>query len=429
MMGKSVDFEQASTALFQSLAPLPAGPAARHGGRKLWSLPAKYHCPVIGTCLPMESVRRIAVHHGLSEPRDSDYQAHVSVVGCCESRNPVSMAVHRELDRRHRLWVSRMGRMKSEAEVATAWAEALAQGEAAGAYWALLTCRAASEAQHQQAFQDIHMLSHQVGAGTRADLKALADERQAHAELRTRSTAEHARLETTLARRDEQIQALRQELTARGNQVVQLQASLQAVRAAHPETVLDQAAQRIAELERNLARLAGAEAESARLSGENANLRFLLRQAEDERNTLERFVLEKAEAACAESRDSGCPALGGRRLLCVGGRCNLTGQYRDLVEKSGGQFVWHDGGRDEGMVRLQELLAGADAVICPADCVSHPAYYQIKRHCKRTDKPCVLLRNSGLASFAAGLARLSRGEVEIGGSTPPSPPALSQEAR
>jgi hypothetical protein len=31
------------------------------------------------------------------------------------------------------------------------------------------------------------------------------------------------------------------------------------------------------------------------------------------------------------------------------------------------------------------------------------------------DKPCVLLRNSGLASFAVGLARLGKGEVEIGG--------------
>jgi hypothetical protein len=423
MTDKAVDFEQASAALFHSLSPLPAGP--RRGGRKLWSLPPKYHCPVIGTCLPMEAVRRIALRHGLSRAKDSDYQAHVSVVGCCESRNTVSIAVQRELDRRHRLWVARMGRMKSEADVAVAWAEALAQGEAAGAYWALLTCRAASELQHQEAFQDIHMLSHQVGAGTRADLKALADERQAHAELRAKSSTERKRLEAAVAQRDEQIQALRQELSARAGQVVQLQATLEAARAAHPETVLDLAAQRITELETSLARLAGFEAETAQLAGENAKLRYLLRQTEDERDTLERFMPDKAGPGCTEGGDAGCPTLDGRRLLCVGGRCNLAGQYRDLVERSGGQFVWHDGGHDEGMLRLQELLQGADAVICPADRVSHPAYYQIKRHCKRNDKPCVLLRNSGLGSFAAGLARLSRGEVEIGGAAangrPPSP--------
>lgn len=418
------DFEQGSVALLQTLAPL-ATPPARKGVRKLWSLEHRYQCPVIGTCLPMEAVRRIALHHGLTTPRDGDYQAHVSVVGCCGSRNTVSVAVQRELDRRHRLWVSRMARTKSEAEVAAAWDQALAQGEAAGALWALLTCRASSEAQHQQAFQDIHMLSHQIGAGTRADLKALADERQAHAELRTRSGAERTRLETALAQRDEQLQALRQEISARSGQVLQLQATLETVRAAHPETVLEQAARRIAELEKSLAHLAGVEAEAARLAGENANLRFLLRQAEDERDTLERFVLANAEPACAEGQEAAGPALGGCRLLCVGGRCQLAGQYRDLVEKSGGEFVWHDGGRDEGMVRLQELLQGADAVICPADCVSHPAYYQIKRHCKRNDKPCVLLRNSGLASFAAGLARLSRGEVEIGGAGPQAPSTLS----
>jgi hypothetical protein len=51
-------------------------------------------------------------------------------------------------------------------------------------------------------------------------------------------------------------------------------------------------------------------------------------------------------------------------------------------------------------------LAAADAVICPADNVSHGAYYVVKRLCKQYGKPCVLLKNSGLSSFARGLSAL-----------------------
>lgn len=421
MKGADHRFDRDSVSLFRTLVQAGAAASPQRLRLKLWNLDQKFHCPVIGTCLPMEAVRRLALSHHLSRPQDGDYHAHVSVVGCCDSRNAVSLAVQRDLDRRHALWVGRLGRLRDEAEVAAAWQEALATGDAAGAFWGLLSSRAASDTLRHRAYQDIHMVSHQVGGCARADLKALATARQALAEVQAAARTERARLEATLAERDAEILALRRDLDIRAGQITQLRAALEAARPTAREAEQDRARQRIAELESALARQDQLAKDAARIGGENANLRFLLRHAEEERDTLERFMLDQAAPLpCPASEDAG-PALDGRRLLCVGGRCNLTSQYRNLVERSGGQFVWHDGGRDEGLARLQELLQGADAVICPADCVSHPAYYQIKRHCKRTDKPCVLLRNSGLASFAAGLARLSRGQVEIGTAATPGP--------
>jgi hypothetical protein len=149
-----------------------------------------------------------------------------------------------------------------------------------------------------------------------------------------------------------------------------------------------------------------------------------LRRASEERDALERLLDEAPD--CADcGLDAACPArpgFGGRRLLCVGGRTNLQPQYRSLVEKAGGQFMYHDGGKEEGLSRLPELLGQADAVICPADCVGHPAYFQLKRHCKQAGKPCVLLRSSGLASFADGLNRLAEGRLDLGRATQPAPP-------
>jgi hypothetical protein len=100
-------------------------------------------------------------------------------------------------------------------------------------------------------------------------------------------------------------------------------------------------------------------------------------------------------------------------VLCVGGRTPLLPQYRALAERLGVRLIHHDGGKEEALARLQDLLNASDAVICPTDCVGHLAYYQLKKHCKQNSKPCVLTRNSGVAGFAAALTRLAEGRADI----------------
>jgi hypothetical protein len=415
MKAAAASFEEQSLTLFQQATAIEGAPAPRV--RKIWGLEHRYHCPVVGTCLPMAEVRRIALRHRLVSASGSDYEAHVSVVAHCESRNPVSLALQRLLDKRHALWVGRFGRTRDEAGVAAAWQEALASGEVAGALWALLTARAGTDGLRQRAFQDVHMLSHQVGAGTRADLQRLAARERELAEMKHAARAERALLEAALAERDAELGTLRRHLREANAELQTLRGRLATNERRGAAAEFERLSGRRAEAQRAAQRVPRRGVRLKQRGHENANQAVLLRHAEEERDALERFVLgEMRPAGCTEAASGACGhALAGRRLLCVGGRCNLAGRYRELVEETGGQFAWHDGGRDESLNRLHELLSAADAVICPADCVSHSAYYQIKRHCKRMDKPCVLLRNSGLASFAVGLARLGKGEVEIGG--------------
>lgn len=183
-----------------------------------------------------------------------------------------------------------------------------------------------------------------------------------------------------------------------------------------------EAAGRVQRLEQDLAR-AHTERERLRvfqqrviaLEAEVGQLRTALRQAEGERDALERFYMD-AET-CSGCEGSGMCAfalLPGCRLLCVGGRAGLQAQYRALARRLGAELVVHDGGREEAMNRLPDLLSQADAVLCPTDCVSHAAYNQVKRFCKQYNKPCVMLRASGLASFAEGLRRLGEGRYDLG---------------
>jgi hypothetical protein len=97
----------------------------------------------------------------------------------------------------------------------------------------------------------------------------------------------------------------------------------------------------------------------------------------------------------------------GKRILCVGGRGSLNAHYRALVERCNGELLRHDGGLEDSRVRLEALLASADAVICPVDSVSHDACLRTKRFCKQHAKPCVLMQRSGIGAFARALSQLT----------------------
>jgi hypothetical protein len=97
------------------------------------------------------------------------------------------------------------------------------------------------------------------------------------------------------------------------------------------------------------------------------------------------------------------PRLVDKAVLCVGGRSASVPVYRQLVERSGGQFLHHDGGEEESAARLESSLAAADLVICQAGCISHGAYWRVKDHCKRTGKQCVFVDKPSAAGLLRGL--------------------------
>ncbi len=401
-------------------------PRASRLPTRLWELEHKLLCPVIGTCLSMEEVRKLARKQGVVPANASDYDAHVGVVSHCKNRNPVSETVQQILDRRHALWVGRFAKAKTESAARDMWQAALDRGEAAGAMWGAITCRVATRDMWQRIYEDIHMLSHQVGAGVRADLARIAALEGEIGQLQGQIKRGAQRADAELAARNARVRHLEQALAAaeeRGRENENLRKRLHEAHSgqglADLERRLALAEERAEALNRHAGRAEALEERLLALKAENRKLAESLQLAAKERDALERLLDETP--SCADcGMDNACPArpeFDGRRLLCVGGRTNLQPQYRSLVEKAGGQFIFHDGGREEALSRLPELLGQADAVICPADCVGHPAYYQLKRHCKQAGKPCVMLRGSGLASFADGLQRLAAGRLDFGAET------------
>lgn len=386
---------------------------------KLWELEEKQHCPVIGTCLKLEDIKKIARQSGFGGRDFDEYTLHVEAVSVSLDRNPASEAMHKLLDRRYDLFLRRFDKARTEAEVLALWKQHLERGEVAGAMWAALTHKAGSPEVRHAVYADVHMLSHQVGAGQAADLRRLEWLDREYARLIEREKTERARHGREISTRDARIRQLEHEaveIWQRAQEASPLRQRLEALESGQAMTAM---ARRLMTLTDEATRLRERNAELQTrmdaLDAECRNLRDGLDAATRERDALERLWLdEPRDATDCDGECRSCPSqLHGRCVLCVGGRTPLLPQYRQLAERLGVRLIHHDGGKEESLSRLPALLASSDAVICPTDCVGHLAYYQLKQHCKQAGKPCVLARNSGVASFAAALARLADGQAEI----------------
>lgn len=398
-------------------APLSPPPpaAARTHRRKLWELEEKHHCPVVGTCLSLDEIKKVAHKAGFAGGAVDAYRLHVEAVSVSLTRNAASEVMHKLMDRKFSLHLSRFEQARSDAEVRALWKQHLDRGEVAGALWAAITHKAASVETRNALHGDIHMLSHQVGAGQAADLRRLGYLERENAELKREARRDAERHTRELSEKSARIRWLEGEASQSLKRAEADNPLRERLAALESGTAMVAMGRRLLLLEAEASRLRAAHQRVELLQADNARLRRERDAAQAESAALERLWLPAGDAEPDCSGDcAACPErLAGRCILCVGGRTTLLPQYRQLAERLGVRLIHHDGGREEALSRLPDLLAASDAVICPTDCVGHLAYYQLKRHCKASGKPCVLVKSSGVASFAAALTRLAEGRADI----------------
>ena len=394
--------------------------------RLLWEIWDGYHCSICGTCLSFAELGRIAAKAGLQfESGETEHGVHGHFVQLAAKKGSVAKLTHKILDRKYRTAVERFRRAKSEAEVGELWSRALADGDVPGPYWALMTHPRSTPALMVQAFGEVHMLSHLVGATNRADirrLRALEGERQELieqlADVRLRlsdSRSEHRRVA-------EDHQAEKRELSSRLLAAQAAEKRLEKLEGRLREfedgevvrTLRTRNAALESELEEARRRL---RSESQRRSAVEHEL-SVLRVAHDEMGSTVRALNTECDAleSMLESGIDNMNGSGaiesdrtvdlcGRRVAYVGGRSGIVGHFRALVERLNGQFIHHDGGIEDHEGQLGRILGQADVVLCPVDCVSHRACLRAKQFCKRAAKPFVPLRTAGLSSFVTGLLR------------------------
>lgn len=393
------------------VAPVRASGSRR---RRLWEIPHRLHCPVVGVCFDCDELRALMKKVMHFPPETSDYVLHTTAVGNCEQRGQLAELLQRTLEQRFKLTLKSLSAVKDADALRKAWDKACSEGKNIPAMlWACWTHPALDTELEQEIFGDIHMLQHQLGSGTRADLDAMRRLNGENAALRQQLASAQAAIEEIRADKaaavfatERTLAETRSELAAATASGERLARELQELHESLPDLRHAQALlRRISLLE---VQADAARQKNALLVRELVRMRDLARDAEDAFATQLRETAEQQGELRNNLRDEIPDRdLAGKRVLCVGGRSGSLRSYRDVVEQSGGEFLHHDGGLEESAHRIDSVVAAADIVICQAGCISHNAYWRVKEHCKRTGKRCVFVKSAGVASFDRAVGEVS----------------------
>jgi len=379
----------------------------------IWNMHASVHCSIIGTCLSSAEIRRLLIKlgvHGAESASDHDLHKHgVALAGKPQGGGKF---IQKALDRRHDTAIKQFGKAKDEETLSRLWDEAVKRGDIPGAYWALLSHPAATDALMRKTFGDVHMLSHMVGAANRADIRRLCQLEKENAELSAKLESQQRQLRDGFTERDGKISLLNEALSRALAQAPVLPENANDDARAIKEALID--------LERRLNREV---TRRERLESRLEAAMLAQSQAEHARHDIERecealrreLALVEAQVSgwLAEDLNSAIPELGGVQVLYVGGRAHQVPQLKAVVERAGGTLVHHDGGVENSIALLPGLISRADCAVFPIDCVSHHAMGVLKRQCRQSAKPFIPLRTSSLASLLSGLAMLSKTEERL----------------
>ena len=381
--------------------------------KPIWEIDWRLCCPVIGTCLSLSEQRKILKKARVSLDGMSDFDVHALLVRSIGSESPLSRRVQRYLDDKYRRQVADFGTCP-EAEFLPVWREGLKSGEIGGLLWAAATNPNLSEQMIGKIFADVHMLMHRQGSLVRQELqqvrRLLAENQKLASRLRDARKRAHkaaqalraseraqAELEQTIRALKEENEALKRDIQSR-----RLWKENEALRTQLEKTEY-QLQTRVAAVER-------LKAENERLAAELASQVEINRsmRAEIER-LLQEMLRDEAQCEICPNRD-----LCARRVLLVGGITKLRAFYRDLVEKMGGEFRYHDGRTSGGGRALENLIGWADIVLCPVDVNSHRACLSVKETCKQLGKPYYMLPSSSVSSISRALADVAKQQGPTG---------------
>ncbi|MGE0800812.1 MAG: DUF2325 domain-containing protein [Lautropia sp.] len=399
---RDADVDQSLESIGQSAeSPPTAGVSAR---LRFADLDSHLHCSIIGTCLTTSELRKL-MRETMEVSAASDLEIHHEAVRQSSLDPAVARRLHKALDRRHAAVLARFERLRDGNEVALLWRESLQAGEIPGAYWAVMTHRRTSSDLRQQAFGDVHMLSHLVGAANRADIRRLVALEQENAALREQRDQARRRLANSDIERDAAVAdraALRARLAAAERHAERASAAPGAAEMARRLEELSSAvALQTGRREAAEADAEGARREAERLSLELARLQQSLVNVAAELEAVEAEFRRRVDRAGPDRLQT---ALAARRILYVGGRPSTTAAIRELVESAGGEFRKHDGGIEDRKGLLAPALAWSDLVVFPVDCIDHDSALSLKRDCTRHGRPFLPLRSASVASFIVALA-------------------------
>jgi hypothetical protein len=365
----------------------------------LWTIGGSMQCSILGTCLSEDDLLgAMRKCHPAMQPGASGYDIHAHCVRMATSDTALARTLHKLLDRRYAGALRLIARAETEAELRALWARLRDSGQIGAGYWAILSHTHVPADVVTQVFGEVHMLSHLHGRGARDMAMQASELERRNAEIEARLRRAEAARNEALAERD----AARAVLAARSPAA-----------AAHADRGADRRADggrspctlapRTGRSGKRDRVLSAARARARHAEAENARLRSAL-QAAQRAPRMDRPIAPAC--ACCTSVAAPC-GLDGRRILYLGGRKNVLPHLKSAAEAREAILLVHDGGVEDSAHRIEELVGGCDAVVCPIDCVSHGACKLAKVLCRRFNKPFLPIPTASRSGFERALDQLA----------------------
>ena len=369
---------------------------------KIWDIAPSLHCSIIGTCLSAAELRQFFARLGDADARTaSDNVLHGRGVRSAGKHDLVGKLLNKMLDNRHEATIRRFAKASSAAEARELWLEAFEQGNIPGGYWAVLTHPATDRPLVEEAFGQVHMLSHMVGSSNRIDIARLRTLERELGERDEKISRQQARLSESARERAELLRRVEGlEMEVRRREATERTAAELISGAVTAATLLQR-------LDTQMAHSSTLAARVAELESEVEKARKFATALNKQNDQLQREVMALESELRVDDADGPAAKverdLLGVTVLYVGGRPGLIDQLKAAVARRGGALLSHDGGIEENLAALPGLISRADATFFPMDCVSHSAVGHIKKYCRDGHKPFTPLRTASVASFIAAI--------------------------
>lgn len=407
----------------------------------IWEIEQHFKCPVVGAVLSVDKHKNILKKCGYDVKSMKPYEYHSHLMGRLGDENSVSVKVNNFIRHQARKQMIEVGTLFEKNEVAAVqrlWEQSSKEGQVGPVMYAIVAHEDTGVQLLQDVHGEVHMQAHanmtevfHVRQNLKTSDETLDREKKKLAQ-KNAVIKELVNLRKSDARIIDNLRTKNQEFA---NQVQDLETRVD------PEINLVQDYEnKIQALEQAL----GLEKEGARKTERQARqLQIEVFSAKNENELVRKEIQElvtsfvPATAPTATEQDivplshspgtgfeSGfglestqdCQAQGGcvgedcphyqlcaKRVFMIGGITKMKAYYRDIVEKAGGEFDYHDGYMKNGSTNLAAKVKRCDVVVCPVSCNSHNACLAVKKLCNRYNKKLKFLNSASLSAVTQAL--------------------------
>jgi hypothetical protein len=384
----------------------------------IWEIEPHFKCPVVGAMLSVEKHRAILKKCGYDVLHLKPYEYHQKIMMKLSDKNSVSVKVNNFIKNNSRkcmIQVSQAG----PGGMRQLWDEHKKSGNVGPMMFAVVSCRDSDVELLCDVYGEVHMLAHANMTKVFDIQKQLAKNNEALAREQQKVGSKTDRIKELVKSRKTDtgrilaLEAENRNLECRirefenrvgvGNSFNGVVSGLEG-KVAALEQQLCELNEKFDLVEKEKRRF---QIQAFNFQNENQTLRAEFESLVDNFGA---FAADEPDQAGLPCEEKGCLKdeceryrLCAKRIFMVGGITKMKAYYKNIIEKAGGEFDYHDGYIKNTASNLEARVKRSDLVLCPVNCNSHTACLKVKQLCMRHNIELKILSSSSLSAVSNAL--------------------------